>query len=163
MIANKDKLMATEAKLTNTHFPWEVKRLVCALWFVFGTLLCCFSFFSFWHFLFYLKLKILTNALLTLLYVVAFSGPCKHSCRVIYFFFFFPPQRGNLYFPLSFDSNPWFRARLTGGHQSLKFISGLRNSELHQRAQRSTCWPWVVSPVFAGGCKQLKTFVGVET
>lgn len=39
-------MITTEDKLKNTHFPWEVKRLACALWFVSGTLPCVASHFS---------------------------------------------------------------------------------------------------------------------
>lgn len=52
------------------HFPWEVKRLVCALWFGFLAryplpLLFFFSFFFVWHFLFYIRLLICLPSVLS--------------------------------------------------------------------------------------------------
>lgn len=74
-LQSKITLITTGAKLTNTRFPWEVKRLACALWFCFWhATLCCFSFFL-EHFLLYVKKKNQTDALYS-------SGSCCIYCYV---------------------------------------------------------------------------------
>lgn len=151
--------MTTEDKLTNTHFPWEVKRLACALWFVSGTLPCVASHFS-------LTFPVLAQAeeyccslSLQCFLRLPQRAPTLHLHHPNYFslFFFVPWKLQPIFYHAlkpTYDLETSYHRPLLAmvvARQGDFQLHSQQTASLQQWGKHSTCWPRMVSRDYAQG------------